>query len=183
MIEIRDLVVDFKCLSRDAFMAKHDVPMLLHQTDQAIDPTRDFKVKSIKAARKATAVALNPTLEVEVAAHVAGVLAFELRARKPGASRISVGRTDSNDIQLPYSKVSMLHAFFTRSADDSTWYLTDADSTNGTWVDRKRTSPRAPVALTSGCRLKLGTAELIFYSPAGFYEYLTRLTAKVERRP
>jgi class 3 adenylate cyclase len=49
----------------------------------------------------------------------------------------SLGRSDSNEVPLPGEKVSRHHAIIQRRGHDAFW-LTDAGSVNGTWVNGRR---------------------------------------------
>jgi pSer/pThr/pTyr-binding forkhead associated (FHA) protein len=175
MLHIRDLVGDFKQLSREAFVAKYNVPVLLHQTDQELDVDRDFKSKARRATPRPTMMVKDPRLELEVASDVAGVLVLPLERVISDGPAITVGRTDACDIQLPYDGVSVQHAAFTKGG--KAWLLADLGATNGTFVNGERLAPQAPTPIPSGSNLKLGTAEVIFYDPEGFYDYLSGLMA------
>jgi pSer/pThr/pTyr-binding forkhead associated (FHA) protein len=45
---------------------------------------------------------------------------------------VTVGRAANNDIVLPYDSISKFHAYFSNVGN--TWTLTDAKSTNGSFV-------------------------------------------------
>lgn len=69
---------------------------------------------------------------------------YALRRRIGTANRpLTIGRTKATDVVIDDKTVSKLHAFFA-TQDDGTLRLTDAGSTNGTFVDGVRL--RAPPA-------------------------------------
>lgn len=71
--------------------------------------------------------------------------------------RMSVGRTDENDIVLADDTVSSKHASLIK--EDGGWTLVDEGSTNGTFVDRQRTSRRA---LKDGMEIRFGEVDVSF---------------------
>jgi len=78
--------------------------------------------------------------------------AFEL-----GASPVQIGRIADNDIVLPDPNVSRVHARVERR--DGAYYVTDLESTNGTWLNEQRVTS-APLAENDVIRL--GSTRFIF---------------------
>ncbi|MEW5850661.1 MAG: FHA domain-containing protein [Myxococcota bacterium] len=79
-----------------------------------------------------------------------------------GAS-IRVGRAPSNDVVIPQSHVSKLHARIT--VDGDRYLIADAGSANGTRVNEVRLGS-TPVALTAGDVVRLGLVSLQFHPTA-----------------
>ncbi len=71
---------------------------------------------------------------------------------------VNVGRADYNDLVLPDSSVSTVHAKLQRRED--LWVLTDQGSTNGTFVDDERVTEEA--VLTPGATLRFGEVTVLF---------------------
>jgi pSer/pThr/pTyr-binding forkhead associated (FHA) protein len=94
---------------------------------------------------------------------------------------LRIGRQPGTEIELPFPAVSSLHARMFRGELSGDWWVEDRGSTNGTWVDAQRLSPRHPVAIRAGQRLRLATVDLIFegwsVSPRG-----AETTATIARR-
>lgn len=67
---------------------------------------------------------------------------------------ITLGRSENNDLILPFGQVSKLHAYFSR--DDRGWSLRDCGSANGTKLNGQRLEPKDSVLLRSGCELIFG---------------------------
>jgi hypothetical protein len=78
--------------------------------------------------------------------------AFEL-----GAAPVQIGRIADNDIVLPDPNVSRVHARVERR--DGAYYVTDLESTNGTWLNEQRVTS-APLAENDVIRL--GSTRFIF---------------------
>ena len=72
-------------------------------------------------------------------------------------SRVTVGREDDNEIQLPHEKVSKHHAALLPA--EGGWAIEDLGSTNGLFVNGKQVQ-RA--ALKHGDHVKIGPFELYF---------------------
>lgn len=85
--------------------------------------------------------------------------------------RVTIGRTSNNDIVLEDASVSRFHAWL-ESTDRQGWTVVDAGSRNGTYVSGKKLVAKAPSALTSGSKLKVGTIELTFLTAEGFVKLL-----------
>ncbi len=93
--------------------------------------------------------------------------------KKPGASfpdRITMGRTSNNDVVIPDTSVSRLHAYVRR--DGKNWVVADAGSKNGSWLRGIQLEPRREQALTSRTVLRLGDVDLTFYLAADLYTAL-----------
>ena len=86
---------------------------------------------------------------------------------------INVGRTVNNDVVLDIAGVSKFHAYFSRSSSGSDFFLTDANSKNGTFIERRQLRPHAQTKLKDGDRVCFaGQLEFTFYSPEHFHEML-----------
>ncbi|MFP2931597.1 FHA domain-containing protein [Pyxidicoccus sp. 3LG] len=85
---------------------------------------------------------------------------------------ITVGRTGNNDVVLDDGSVSRFHAWFGREEGQEGFLLTDAGSKNGSWVGGARLTPRKPVAVEDGARLRFGQVEVAFYTASSFVRML-----------
>ena len=103
-------------------------------------------------------------------------------AKKPGASfpdRITIGRTANNDVVIPDTSVSRLHAYVRRSGD--VWSLADAGSKNGTWLRGEALEARKERPLPSRATLRLGDVDLTFYLAADLFGALGGTTYPDQR--
>ena len=94
-------------------------------------------------------------------------------AKKRGASfpdRITIGRTGNNDVTIPDTSVSRLHAYIRR--DGKGWVVADAGSKNGTWLAGRVLDPRSERPLPSRAVLKLGEVELTFLTAPDLFAAL-----------
>ena len=93
-------------------------------------------------------------------------------------SRVTIGREDDNEVQLPHEKVSKHHAVLLPAKGG--WSIEDLGSTNGVFVNGKQVQ-RA--ALKHGDRVKIGPFELYFETKGVSDEwvpsYLMDLSSKI----
>jgi pSer/pThr/pTyr-binding forkhead associated (FHA) protein len=71
---------------------------------------------------------------------------------------VHVGRGRKNDVILPDASVSSTHATLQRRGND--WYVVDADSKNGTFVEGNRVSGERKLAAT--CEIRFGGVKALF---------------------
>lgn len=81
---------------------------------------------------------------------------------------ITLGRVANNDLVLEADSVSRFHAFLRQGDRGQGWFVTDADSKNGTWVGDTRLQPSERCEIKDGTKLRFGDAELTFMLPASF---------------
>lgn len=108
-------------------------------------------------------------------------------AKKPGASfpdRITIGRTEHNDIVVADPSVSRLHAYVRQvggagrtdeapgSVTRGGWVVADAGSKNGSWLDSVALEPRREMPLASRSVLRLGDIRLTFYHADELFDLL-----------
>ncbi len=86
--------------------------------------------------------------------------------------RVTIGRTNNNDIVLDDTSVSRFHAWMQQDEATGQWQLFDAGSRNGTMAAGKKLPAKAAVVLTVGIKVKIGSVELTFYSADGFLKLL-----------
>lgn len=109
---------------------------------------------------------------VSLVAGTAHVIPVDQQHRTAFESIVSVGRADNNDIVLRYPEISKFHAFFQRVREGK-YVLVDAESTNGTFLNSSELSPEERVEPQDGDLISFGgEAHFVFYTPAGFYQFL-----------
>jgi adenylate cyclase len=80
----------------------------------------------------------------------------------------SVGRSKSNQVVLPDSRVSRLHALVQLQNGNEYW-LVDFGSTNGTYLNGRRVTQ--PTALRDGDRIEIADACLVFHDASDSKEF------------
>lgn len=100
------------------------------------------------------------------------LVVYPVQKRQGGVfqNRITVGRTRTCDVYLPYPKVSKLHAYINQ--EGTCHYLADAGSTNGTSHNGRKLEKDQQVELVDGSVLQFSTFQFIYYTPLAFYNVL-----------
>ena len=99
------------------------------------------------------------------------VLRVAKRADAAFAERIGIGRAPNADVRIPIAQVSKYHAFFAHGLES--WTLTDAGSSNGTFVADVELEARVPHPVADGVEVAFGACRLRFYTPEGFVRFAT----------
>ena len=86
---------------------------------------------------------------------------------------IGVGRGSENDVEIVDNSISNRHCDFMLGPDTQ---LVDCGSTNGTLVSGRPVAVGQPVTLRGGETVVLGRLAFLFMQPAGFLEYLAKLS-------
>ncbi|MGB7201151.1 MAG: FHA domain-containing protein [Pyrinomonadaceae bacterium] len=76
-------------------------------------------------------------------------------------TRLSIGRTGSNDLILDDVSISKIHASLVADTDDNL-SVADTGSTNGTFINDTRIAYGKAVKLIEGDRVKFGSIEVVF---------------------
>ena len=93
--------------------------------------------------------------------------------KKPGASfpdRITIGRTQNNDIEIADHSVSRFHAYVRQVSGG--WVVADAGSKNGSWLRGAALEPRREQPLPSKTVLRIGEVDLTFFVATDLYAAL-----------
>jgi len=97
--------------------------------------------------------------------HEGEALVFDVakdpRKQNAFAMGVTIGRVDSNDVQLDDASVSRFHAWLQQDARG--WVLCDAESKNGTFLDGKRLTAKQKVPIKDKSKLKFGEVEVTFF--------------------
>ena len=105
----------------------------------------------------------------------ASYFAVPLHKRKGAANifaeRISVGRARTNDVVLRHHSVSKFQAWF-ECDDYDTFYVTDAKSTNATFLNGVLVPRSSPVAVAPGDELRFGEVACLFTTPELLWDAL-----------
>lgn len=94
------------------------------------------------------------------------------RGGNPFAMMITIGRALNNDIHIPGKDISKFHAFLSR--DGSNWKITDAGSTNGTFVAGEQLPLRTGTPVAVGVPIVLGSTQVTLLEGDLLYQHLSR---------
>ena len=152
----------------DAFVADIGGWVLVGQIPDAASGWA-FRTASVKGARAVK------TATGEVEAMLDESWAALVVKKRPGsgfADTIFVGRSTSNDVCVPHTSVSKLHARI-RDAGDGI-FLQDAGSSNGTLVNGDVVGSGVDVALVHGDLIRFGSILLQCFEPRRLHSVLER---------
>lgn len=174
-VPLESLVEDFLAVGQDEFLKRHPDAVLVFD-ELAIGDDPGFQTLAKKpgpAGDEATRSARDRLLD-RLQGDEGKKWVFPLKRGAKFASMITIGRAANNALRLNVPSVSKFHAYFTYVARDGSWYLADANSSNGTFIDGQDLPPsHGKVQLKSGASLRFGpdvTAR--FYEPASLWELL-----------
>jgi hypothetical protein len=173
MTRLADLISSAEKVSLDDFVATWPDPLLLHPDHNETGPISGFQTQAVDttASRIETRLGLatSPALQVTF-----------LRKRPGGLfpDRVSVGRTRTNDVMLNLSNLSKFHAYFTWDPETETCQLTDANSTNGTFLNGERLKPRETVTLVDRALVGFAQHHFRFHLPGKLYKLLRAMLAR-----
>ena len=94
----------------------------------------------------------------------ASVILADGSERPLTAPLFTIGRSDSNDLELAADTVSRLHAAVVES--HGRWFVEDRGSFNGTYLNGNRIQPGVRLPLRHGDRVTVGSQHLVFSCPA-----------------
>lgn len=159
-----------RTMKEATFVASYPAHLIIRplQTDGASDSS-----KAQPARGFATALADPSSYTDEDIVAWDKTLALLPIVKRAGAifqDRISVGRTRNSDIVIDHPKVSKFHAYF--SISNGSYMVSDADSTNGTFVAGQRISPNQNVMIGDETEVRFGTQPTIFILPHSLYRFL-----------
>ena len=163
-----------EALTNEEFVAEHNYPVLVQE--RAPEDERDGGYYSTIFLSKQLREGKIPE---DMARPERGVV---LRVTKSDTNlfegMINLGRANNNDIILDASGASKFHAYISRDPNTEKYFITDANSKNGTFLNREPIRPYAPSVVKDDDRLCFaGQLEFTFYTPKRFYEMLGILIA------
>ncbi len=150
----------------------------LHDEEETANPT-DFDLLRGKAPKSPVDEKTEEMKKKLDEAHLATyVCPLVKRDVNKFASMITLGRAANNDIRLNLPSISKFHAYFTHVQSNDTWFLADANSSNGTFVNgEKLKGDHNRIKLENGTGIRLGSdVTMHFFGAKSFFDFLqTRL--------
>jgi len=114
------------------------------------------------------------TVEKEVLE--ARVIEIEKRKSLAQPDIVTIGRSPDCDIVLYNRMVSRSHAYLCLSASGETCHLVDTGSTNGTFLNDEKVTPKEKYRLTDGNEICFGgETRVLYFSGSAFYKFLESL--------
>jgi hypothetical protein len=166
---LQDYSHECQTLNAESFKEKYGHAFLIHRSDSPVARKRDGKRLTVSSmtVRDANGIPMVPEPDLIVFALRHG------RHKQPGEF-ISVGRSASNDVVIPYEPITRFHALFTQDATGR-FFVLDAGSKNGTFVNDRPAPEKGrgePLEIQSGASIRLGPLSFTFLSAAAFYAFV-----------
>jgi hypothetical protein len=164
MMRLVEWSAEARRMSPSRFVRAHPDPVLLHAEPLAGGDEREFRTRLDGGPPSRAEMALELPLRGDLL-----VTSVCKGAASAFSGQISVGRTRTSDVSLPYARLSKFHAYFTWEGEPRLYSLTDAGSTNGTFVDGRRLTPKVAAPLPDGSYVTFGHYHFLFLTPEGLY--------------
>jgi hypothetical protein len=165
---VGDYLAELRRLGPERFVQSYPHPVLVHRFGAAPvgnEAAPRFRTDLLSRPGRRVVLEGGPG-DLEVSVH--GV---NKRPGNPYEDTVMLGRASTNDIIVPYTDLSKLHAYFSRGPDGR-WQLADAGSTNGTWLGEERLAPNAPVGLDERSEVAFGESSFEFLTARAFAGWL-----------
>jgi hypothetical protein len=157
--------------TKEEFLETFPDPFLLQSKGLIDDCPSTAHFTTLRFKRVEPNTMLSPALREKGKLRVFKVRKDDLNAF---ADMITIGRASNNDISLPFASISKFHAYFKVDGDDCT--LTDAGSTNGTFLNNDQLDPDKPSIMNDGDGLSVSPqTNFTFYRPGSFYDWVKDL--------
>jgi hypothetical protein len=174
---LESLIEDFLALDRTAFLEKHpDAVIVFDDLNLGAEVGGTFQTLAKKPEKhgNTTRGAREKLLD-----RLEGKWVFPLRKKDDKfACMITIGRAANNVMRLNVASVSKFHAYFTHVARDKGWYIADANSSNGTFIDGQDLPPsHGKIPLKNGMSMRFGPDVTgRFYDCNALYDLLQSYT-------
>jgi pSer/pThr/pTyr-binding forkhead associated (FHA) protein len=175
MTRLYEFVIPVRRTSREDFASTNThFFLLLHRKEEEREQGWTFKTKTVSLA-SAKIAKLQMMEDVKLLPEIAEYDVFPVvKAHdNPWAERISIGRARNNDIVLPDSSVSKLHAHI-KLSDNEGVFVIDAGSRNGTRVNSAKVPSGELVRIDVGDIVTFGRTTVILLDGASLYDLVAR---------
>ena len=175
MARLYEFVIPVRQSTREDFSREHQEPYLLLMRDQSDDRHGwTFKTQTVSVA-SAKIAKLASDEDIQLAPEIAGYEVFPVvkALNNPWPERISVGRARNNDIVLPDSSVSKLHAHFKLNKAKEV-SVVDAGSRNGTRVNTRKVETGDVVRVHVGDTITFGRTTVTLLDGIALYELVSK---------
>ncbi len=99
-------------------------------------------------------------------------------SKNPFAMGVTIGRVETNDISIDDASVSRFHAWLQHDDRLAAWFLTDAESKNGTWLNDVKLAPSVRTRLEDGATIRLGDIHTSFLMPERLLKWIREQSAR-----
>jgi len=169
LVPVADIIERFLELDQAAFLEAYPYPVVITEEPGGGDEG-DAQFHTINSRPDSS---VSPGGKADKILAQVGRWAFQLRKKSRFASMVTLGRAAGSDIRINISSVSKFHAYFTHVAREQAWYLSDANSSNGTFLaGQELPASHGKVKLEDGMMLRFGPdVTCQFFSADGLWSY------------
>lgn len=162
-----------KNLSREDFARHFSHPFLVFDKDQGSEQEKQLSYETVCMEPEQLARLIQQSLLKAAASKVTRLVK---KGTKVFTGMINVGRTTNCDVVIDSPIVSKFHAYFARDTKSASFYLSDANSTNGTLVNNIKLKPKVKKPLSDGNTISFDRqVTFSFYTPEGLYDLLKQI--------
>lgn len=178
---LADFLKDSAVLEQDDFCKQHPSPVLLlepisdnqEDLDTGNFATLKLQDPSDSATRRQSSQNFSEQLRQTFPTQ------YVVKVNKQGSafsSIITLGRTPKSDVFINLASVSKFHCYFTHNSRNDTWHISDANASNGTFLDGERLKANVKIPLQDGAGIRFGHhVRGRFFRAKAFFEYLQTL--------
>jgi FHA domain-containing protein len=169
LVPVADIIEQFLKLDQAAFLEAYPYPVVITEEPGSGDEAEpQFHTISSRPDSSVTSSDKADKILAQV-----GRWAFQLRKKSRFASMVTLGRAAGSDIRINISSVSKFHAYFTHVAREQAWYLSDANSSNGTFLaSQELPASHGKVKLEDRTMLRFGPdVTCQFFTAEGLWSY------------
>ncbi|MCW8137998.1 MAG: FHA domain-containing protein [Planctomycetota bacterium] len=184
---VRELLKEFhRYADDDAFEAAFPEPALLlepfgeHKGGSVDTPSQPLATRHSPLEASSTEVmgaleAARHMARMSEAVHPDARLAWLKKSeRNPFGALITAGRARNNDVVIEHTTVSKLHVIFTKVG--AGWNVSDEGSSNGTFLNGMKLTPREKRPISDGDSLRLGPDIVArFFEPGSLWQFCAML--------
>jgi hypothetical protein len=169
---LRWWVTEWARLGPQAFVAEHGTPALVALARLDAPMTGGQKFMTIRMGKSSHLTADPLDLPVYQVRKIEGRNVFGMM--------VTVGRAANNDIQIEATSVSKFHAYLEER--DGTWYVKDANSSNGTFLGETQLGADGPAELGDGVEIRFARVRCRFLLPESFQGLLMKEAKRLRSR-
>lgn len=160
-------------LSREEFAKQFDHPWLVFDKELGSDGAKEMEFNTMCVQRGQLASLMGQSLMRTASSKVVKLV-------KKGSNvfqgMINIGRAPNCDVVIDSPAVSKFHAYFAKDIMGGSQYLSDANSTNGTFVNNVKLEAHGKQNLSDGDTISFGRqVNLSFYTSEGYYDLLAQI--------
>jgi hypothetical protein len=150
----------------EEFLRKFPYPFLINESEEISEESDTFQTVTTHRNSKLTP-ASSRSLRLD-----SKFIPVCKKKRGKFSNMISIGRTTSNDLTFNHTSISKFHAYFIQK-NAGIWFIQDANSSNGTFVNGQRIPAEVPSTISDGMTVQFSPDTCFrFFTARGLYKHL-----------